>query len=286
MVDVACSPRRADLSGRRCRKSLRRARLLCGAVGGALLALMPGVAAGAEVHYAISLAGLSIGKAQLSAAMEGASYTLNVNAALSGIVGAVSRGKGAATARGNVGGSGVLTNGFSLSATNGKDTRTIQIAASSGSVRNVVIEPPFVDKGDGGDRIPLRDAHKIGVLDPVSALIMPSRAADPLDKANCERRIPVFDGSQRFDVVLSYAGVRQVKADRGYSGPVLVCSARYVPVAGHRPDRRVTKFMAENRSMDAWLAPVNGGKVLIPYRISVKTMIGTAVIEAEAFNPG
>lgn len=252
----------------------------------ALLAATPLDAAEVQANYAITLAGLSIGKAQLAASLDGTAYTLNVNSALTGIVGAVSKGRGAATARGNVAPSGVLTNGFSLSATNGTDTRTIQIAAAFGAVRNVIIEPPFVDKGDGGDRIPLRDAHKIGVLDPVSALIMPSRTADALDKANCERRIPVFDGSQRFDVILTYVGTRQVRTERGYSGPVLVCSARYVPVAGHRPERRVTKFMAENRNMEAWLAPVNGGKVLIPYRISVKTMIGTTVIEAEAFNPG
>ncbi len=252
----------------------------------ALLAASPLRAAGVEAQYAISLAGLSIGKASLSIVQEGNAYTLNASAALTGIVGAVAKGRGAATARGSVGSGGVLTNGFSLSASNGKEQRTIQIAAASGSVRNVVIDPPFVDKGDEGVRIPLRDSHKIGIIDPVSALIMPSRAADPFDKSNCERRIPVFDGSQRFDVVLSYVGIRQVKSERGYSGPVLVCSARYVPVAGHRPDRRVTKFMAENRSMDAWLAPVNGGKLLVPYRISVKTMIGTTVIEAEVFNPG
>ena len=265
-------------------------RLSCSASGVAAALVLSGGAplraANVEVHYAITLAGLSIGKAQLGAVMEGTGYTLNVSSSLTGIVGAVSKGRGAATARGNLGNSSVLSNGFSLSATNGKDTRTIQIAAASGAVRNVTIEPPFVDKGDGGDRIPLRETHKIGVLDPVSALIMPSRGADPLDKANCERRIPIFDGSHRFDVILTYAGTRNVRAERGYTGPVLVCSARYVPVAGHRPERRVTKFMAENRNMDAWFAPVNGGKMLIPYRISVKTMIGTTVIEAEAFNPG
>lgn len=263
-----------------------------GCRGVAMLALLgaigapPAFAAEVQVRYAITLAGLSIGKASLSASLDGNAYTLNVSSALTGIVGAVSKGRGAATARGNVNGRGVLTNGFSLSATNGKDTRTIQIAAASGAVRSVVIDPPFVDKGDGGDRIQLRDSHKIGVLDPVSALLMPLRAANALDKANCDRRLAVFDGSQRFDVVLSYAGTRSVHSESGYAGPVLVCSARYVPVAGHRPARRVTKFMAENRHMDVWLAPVNSGKMLIPYRISVRTMIGTTVIEAEVFNPG
>lgn len=245
----------------------------------------PVLAADIEARYSITLAGLSIGKASLSAQLNGAGYVLNVSSALTGIVGAVSQGRGAATARGNVSGTNVLTNGFSLSATNGKDTRKIQIAAASGSVRNVTIDPPFVVQPDDATRIPLRESHKVGVLDPVSALIMPVRSGNPMDKANCDRRLPVFDGNQRFDVVLSYAGTRQVRSEDGYSGPVLICTARYIPVAGHRPDRRVTKFMAENRNMDAWLAPVNGGKTLIPYRISVKTMIGTTVIEAETFRP-
>lgn len=245
--------------------------------------LAPGFAQEFSARYRITLAGLSIGQATLEGALNGSTYTLNVSSALTGLVGAVSKGRGAATAKGNLAGTGVLSNGFSLSATNGHDSRTIQIAAASGSVRSVAIEPPFELKED---RVPLRDSHRIGVIDPVSALLMPLRATDPLDKANCERRIPVFDGSQRFDVVLSYSGTKQVKSEKGYSGPVLVCSARYVPVAGHRPERRVTKFMIANREMDAWLAPVNGGKLLVPYRISVKTMIGTTVIEAVAFNSG
>lgn len=262
---------------------------LAGACSAGLAALLAfhtvATAADVQVRYGISLAGLSLGKASLVGKLDGAAYSMDVSASLTGIVGAVSKGRGAATARGGLGNGGsVLTNGFSLSATNGKDNRTIQMAASSGSIRSVVIEPPFVDKAPEV-RVPLKDQHRLNVMDPVSALIMPVRGADPMDASNCNRTLAVFDGSQRFDVVLSYAGVKPVQAN-GYVGQALVCSARYVPVAGHRPDRRVTKFMIENRNMDTWLVPVNGGKQLVPYRISVKTMIGTAVVEAEAFNPG
>jgi Protein of unknown function (DUF3108) len=257
---------------------------LCGSLVG-VLALVSGAAAGdVAARYTISLAGLSLGKAALEGSLNGADYSINVSSALTGLVGAVSKGRGAATARGSLTNGSVLTNGFSLSATNGKEDRTIQMAAASGSIRSVVIEPPFQDKAPEA-RVPLRDQHKLNVLDPVSALIMPVKGSNPLDAANCDRRLPVFDGSQRFDVVLSYAGTQPVTT-KGYTGQALVCSARYVPVAGHRPERKVTKFMVENRNMDTWLVPVNGGKQLIPYRISVKTMIGTAVIEADSFNPG
>jgi Protein of unknown function (DUF3108) len=233
-----------------------------------------------EVSYTITLAGISIGKASLAGSVSNESYTLNLSAALTGLVGAVTKGSGTGTSRGGFG-SMPLTNGFSMQASNGTVTRTIQFSAASGSIRSVAIDPPLEIGPEG--RVPLQPQHRANVLDPLSALVMPSKGADPLDKANCERRLPVFDGTARFDVVLSYIGVRNVKAESGYSGPALVCAARYVPIAGHRPDRRAIKFMQENRDMSAWLVPVNNGSALMPYRISVRTMIGTSVIEARRF---
>jgi hypothetical protein len=104
-----------------------------------------------------------------------------------------------------------------------------------------------------------------------------------LSAAACDRTLPIFDGYTRFDLKLSYAGEKKVKA-RGYSGPVAVCTVRYVPIAGHRKDRPATKFMAENRDIQIWLAPVAGLPVLAPYLISIKTTIGTLAIEATEFS--
>jgi hypothetical protein len=64
---------------------------------------------------------------------------------------------------------------------------------------------------------------------------------------------------------------------------VAVCAARYVPISGHRRDREATKFMAANRDLEVWLAPVERDHVLLPFRISVRTMIGTTVVEASEF---
>ena len=79
--------------------------------------------------------------------------------------------------------------------------------------------------------------------------------------------------------MLSYGETRQVEKP-GYSGPVLVCNARYVAIAGHRPDRPGVKFMEDNRDMSVWLAPVEGTRVLVPMRIAVRTTLGTNIIEA------
>jgi hypothetical protein len=54
-------------------------------------------------------------------------------------------------------------------------------------------------------------------------------------------------------------------------------------VAGHRPNRSAIKYLTETREIEAWLAPVAGTRVLVPYRISVPTSVGSAVLEATQF---
>ena len=171
---------------------------------------------------------------------------------------------------------------FATIATNANMTRTIRMALAGNSVSGVDIQPPFDEKPD---RVPLSEKDKQGVLDPVGAFIIPAPADGPVSPAACNRTIPVFDGYTRFDVTLTYVGQRKVSA-KGYSGPVVICAARYVPIAGHRRDRPATKFMAENKDIEVWLAPVGGANVLMPFRVSLRTMMGTAVAEASEFSVG
>jgi hypothetical protein len=155
------------------------------------------------------------------------------------------------------------------------------MALSDGAVTGVDISPPIEDKPG---RVPLRDQDKLGVVDPVGSIVVPVAGNAPLiGPAACDRSIPIFDGYTRFDVKLSYVGQRRVAA-KGYSGPVVVCAARYVPISGHNPDRPAVKFMVDNRQMEVWLAPIESARVLVPFRASVRTMIGTTIVEASEFS--
>ena len=93
--------------------------------------------------------------------------------------------------------------------------------------------------------------------------------------------MPVYDGFTRFDVSLAYAGTRRVQT-KGYSGPVVVCNVRYTPIAGHR-NRKSVQFMSENKDIQVWLGARSARRGLVPYRISVATMMGATVIEATEF---
>jgi hypothetical protein len=131
--------------------------------------------------------------------------------------------------------------------------------------------------------VPLGPPHRRGVVDPISAFIMPLPVGRALDgAAACDRSIPVFDGWQRFDLQLYSKGMRHVRSGRaGYTGPVFVCGARYMPVAGHNPYDDSVQQMLDNDSLEIWLVAL-GGEVpyLVPYYVGLDTDFGTLSVRA------
>ena len=241
------------------------------------LGAMPASAAAVKVDYGIWLGAFPIGEADLATTFEGSRYKMNLQVRLTGLAGLLTGGKGAGASSGSIAGARPTPTSFTVTSQSSDAQRTVRMGLSSGSVGNVQIVPPLEERSD---RVPVRESHKRGVVDPLSALLMPAVARGPLtDPDNCNRTLPVFDGGARFDIVLSYSETRNVEKP-GYKGPVIVCSARYVPVAGHRADRPGTKFMEDNRDMAVWLAPVEGARLLLPMRIEVRTQSGMSRIEA------
>jgi hypothetical protein len=258
-------------------------RALRGVALGAALSIGAGVGAHASTLHAtynVSLIGLPIGVANLEATLTPTSYSIDARAKISGLASLFSRARGASSGQGAIVNSRVVPASFATIASNASMTRTIRMSLSANAVRDVDITPPFDEKPD---RVPLTEKDEQGVVDPVGAVIVPAPVTGPLvGPDSCDHRIPVFDGYTRFDVDLTYVGERDVSA-KGYKGPVAVCAVRYVPIAGHRRDRPATKFMADNKELEVWLAPVASAHVLVPFRISARTMMGMTVIEASEF---
>jgi hypothetical protein len=231
--------------------------------------------------YNVSLIGLEIGRVEISGEISATAYHVEGSAKIVGLATLLSSARGAASGSGSIAPGKVLPATFATTAANSKMTRTVRMALSDGDVIGVAISPPIVDKPG---RIPLRAEDERGVIDPLGAILVPVAGREPLvGPAACSRSVPIFDGYTRFNIQLAYVGERTV-AVKGYSGPVVVCSARYIPVSGHNPDRPAIKFMVENREMEVWLAPISSAHVLVPFRVSVLTMIGTTIVEASEFS--
>jgi hypothetical protein len=246
-------------------------------------ALVCGAGAPADVlhaTYRVSLIGLPIGAANLNIDLTPTSYSIEADAKLTGLARLFSNAQGASAGKGAIIQGHVSPATFATIAADSHMTRTIRMALAGNAVTDVDISPPFDEKPD---RVPLGPGDEKGVVDPVGAIVIPAPPSGPIvSPAACNRKIPIFDGYTRFDIDLTYVGEREVTA-KGYEGPVAVCSARYVPISGHRRDRPATKFMAENKDLEVWLAPIASDHVLIPFRVSARTMIGTTVVEATEF---
>jgi hypothetical protein len=234
-----------------------------------------------RARYTVSLIGFPIGEAAAAGSIGPASYRIDLNAELTGVAAMVANVKLALAATGALRRGGVAPSTYATTSANAQGSRTVRMSLDAGNVKAVEIFPPFEDK-EG--RVPVTAANKRNILDPATALIMAVPEGQPLvGPAACNRTIPVYDGYVRFDVTLHFVGVREVAVD-GYSGPVSVCAARYTPVSGHKRDSKSTKFMAENRDIEAWLAPVARAHVVVPFHIALMTLAGTAVIDAVEFS--
>ena len=246
----------------------------------AICAASPVAADSLHAHYSVSLVGLHIGDLAADGTLEPQSYRMQLGAHLSGLAAMVSSVQMALASSGSMKKDKLAPSAYATSAVNSSETRTLRMALKSGTVKAVEIMPP---PEFHGERVPVTEANKRNILDPTSALIMPVPVGDQLvGPAACERTLPIYDGYARFDIALHYVGTREVDV-AGYSGPVSVCSARYMPISGHLVNSRSTAFMAQNEGIEVWLAPIPHAHVVVPLKVSMPTMTGQLDIEATDF---
>jgi hypothetical protein len=250
----------------------------------------PGATAAAEAWpanvravYDINFNGFNVGTFEFESQAEQQSYTLLANARLSVLLGAFTW-DGAIRSFGLISKQDPKPASFTFDFKSSLRAGSTKLGFSNGAVTNIAHLPPEPIKPDV---IPLREQHLKGVIDPLSAIMVLSRgsSANP-----CDRRIPIFDGKERFDLLFSYKGEMRVveQAPSGQPGVAHVCRVKYLPIAGHKVDTE-TSFMAANDAIEVALRPVPSANVLIPYQVNIPTMAGSASIvskRVEIVSPG
>jgi len=266
-------------------KRLRIARLgLCVPWALALCAalVVPASAQGRlDAKYEASLAGLPIGKGAWIVDISEDQYSAAVSGATTGLMKSIGGGNGTGTAQGRIAAGQLAPLSYVSTVNYGKKAEVIRIALGGGNVKDSAIEP---QPPESPDRIPVTDAHRRNVLDPMTgSLLKVAGTGDPVGPEACRRTLSVFDGRMRYDLRLDYKRMETVKAERGYHGPVVVCAVYFTPIAGYVPDRVSIKYVAAQRNMEIWFAPIAGTRVLAPFRITIPTPLGTGMIEATEF---
>jgi hypothetical protein len=234
-----------------------------------------------DARYVATLAGVQIGAGGWVIDIGDDQFSAAANGMTTGLLRVFATGEGISTSRGTVRGDNLAPTLFVSTINNDKRVEELKLVMSAGNVKDMVVEPPTMPHPD---RVPLTDAHRRGIVDPMSAaLIRVPGNDDPVGPEACRRTLPVFDGRMRFDLQLSFNRFENVQAEKGYHGSVAVCRVRFVPVAGHVPNRPAIKYLAAQQDIEMWLAPIAGTRIVVPYKISIPTPIGRGVLEATQF---
>jgi hypothetical protein len=255
------------------------------AIASALTALAVAVPALAqakfEARYAATLGGIPVGRGAWTIDIRDDQYTAAASGMASGLIKLFAGGVGSSASRGVVVNGQLVPKSYAATLTISKKKDEVEITLDNGAVKEFNAKPPSTPDPD---RVPITEAHRRNVTDPMTASLM--RAAgtgDPMTKETCQRSVAIFDGRLRYDLKLAFKRMEKVKAEKGYQGPAVVCSVSFTPVAGHIPDRPVVKYLSESKDMEIWLAPIAGTRIVVPFRIAVPTPLGDAIVEATQF---
>lgn len=234
-----------------------------------------------EAEYTASLSGIPVGRGNWVIEISEDQFTATASGGTIGILRFFSSGHGTAASQGTVSAGQPVPTTYASTMTNDRRVDDVHMVFAGGNVKDFTVEPPV---GPHPDRIPVSDADRHNVVDPLSATLdLVSGNGDPMSPQACGRKASVFDGRMRFDLRSEFKRIEVVKAEKGYQGPVVVCAIYFVPISGYIPDRYAIKYLAALRDAEVWLAPISGTRVLVPYRFSLPTPVGTGVLQATQF---
>lgn len=252
----------------------------------ATLLLVPAAHAASDVTleatYSISIAGVTIGRADATGRFTDSGYAAVIKGTTSGVSRLISDARATLLGSGRFSRKRVIPASYNLETSEGDFETHVRMSMRAGAITDLLAIPSL---REATDRIPLNPEHKRDIVDPVGAFLVATDKPGIADgRRICDRTIKIFDGWQRFDVGLSYKQTRLVTGTgAAYDGRVVVCTARYIPVAGHRKSFKTTRYMAENKRLEVWYAPIKDKPVLVPYRILIGTKYGDLLVTSTRF---
>lgn len=238
--------------------------------------LQPSLASTLSADYAVRIRGIPVGRAEIKAEVADGRYTIRFNGRASGIARFFSDAKTEVSVAGRVGKTRLLPSEYTHVWTEDRETETVSLRFSGQGVRDIVLDPP---RGHPERFVPFTEESKADALDPVSAFLWPT--AQGLSAETCRKTLPLIDGRRRFDIALEFRGTDTFTTrDRSFTASAVVCSFRYLPVAGHRKDKPDASIV-DSDAMEVWLADTGDG-FAVPVRIYLTTRAGRVALEATA----
>jgi hypothetical protein len=166
--------------------------------------------------------------ATLVADMGPGAYAVRATARAEGVSGWLGGYNVDAQSNGSVTTTGAVPRRYEIINKDGRANRRLLVDYLPAEVR-VSAQPPFGDTGHPA----AAPAQRLEGMDLLSAIVNLSLGAGATAENPCGGPIRIFDGKQRYDLQLTFAGSLSFKS-AAYKGPALKCDARYIEIAGFR----------------------------------------------------
>jgi uncharacterized protein DUF3108 len=233
--------------------------------------------------YRVDLAGVNLGDFRLTTVFHGSDYEMQGEGRFSLLGGLLYSWSGSTASKGKVTDTGPQPAMYAFTSHDGDGSQQLHVTFDGGAVTKVSMSPavkPTVPL------IPVTKEQLEGVLDPVTAVFLNARSENPNgDPKVCDHTVPVFDGEQRYDLVLKPKRTVKLQKDAstGYSGFAAVCGVKFNPISGYQPDDPDIKLMSQTKEIEVWLVSLPGTAMYVPYRIVLPTFAGSGSLTSTSF---
>jgi Protein of unknown function (DUF3108) len=220
--------------------------------------------------FEIAFAGVQVGWFTFDSRINGDAYALEGRGKVSALFGAF-KWSGRTQSSGLVGRGSPDPRRYIFDYKANSERGAVRMAFARHEVTQLELKP---NKPRSRNVVPVLPEHLKDVFDPLSAIIAMTRVRDGHP---CQKQLAIFDGKQRFNLVLHPAGRERV----GNNGapPGYICRVRYVPIAGYKPNQ-VTRFMAQSKGIRIIMRRVPGAGVVVPFEVRLPTLVGDAVMRS------
>ena len=234
-----------------------------------------------DAYYTAALLGLPIGHISWAVDLKENRFSSVATGSIAGFLRLFLDAQGLVAAEGRLSGGKPVPSKFQLKLLAGKWSDEVGIAFTGNRAKETVLP---TSAAPNADYVPIKDGDRVGASDPMTALLVyiGGSGATTVPQA-CDRTVTIFDGHTRYKLRLAFERFSTVHATEGYEGQVVVCAAKFLPVAGYDPKHFLVTYLAAQRETEIWLAPVGSTRILVPYRASISTPMGVGVLEASRF---
>lgn len=228
--------------------------------------------------YKLSFAGFGVGDYRFNAQFDKNGYAATGHTKVSALFGTF-KWVGDFSGSGALDAAGIRPSAFQMSYKTKKKVTSVKLGFTGPGVTSIALVP---QRPPSPEVIKLKPENLQNVFDPMAAMIAVSDAK-PADA--CNRTLPVFDGKVRYDLRLSFKGHEQVKGRNPSGQPkeLVVCRVKYVPIAGHKPKDFEDPWIDYN-NIEIALRAVPKVGIYVPYRVTVPSSLGNAVMTADTIN--